>query len=168
MAGIGRGRWHRPSFNNTAAFQELQNRGPTTLDLLDGDALESSLVRLQAVRRRTPSTRTLFTQAHLDELVGVTKLDDFDQASFDKLDGWLKARLQALRRGQARSRARQSDPAGDLPLHQTRPHLLRPDAEGAEPQVRVQLRRHASSRTRPGRRCSISRSTAPGRRPSTR
>jgi hypothetical protein len=82
--------------NNTAAFQDLQKVARTTLDLLDGDALESSLVKLQTFVEEHLQLESLFKQAHLDELVGVSTLDDFDQASFDKLDAWLKARLQAF------------------------------------------------------------------------
>jgi hypothetical protein len=82
--------------NSTSAFQDLQKVARTTLDLLDGDALESSLVKLQKFVEERLQLESLFKQAHLHELVGVSTLDDLDQASFDKLDAWLKARLQAF------------------------------------------------------------------------
>ncbi|MET0648441.1 MAG: hypothetical protein ABW208_17655 [Pyrinomonadaceae bacterium] len=84
------------ALNSSEEFGRLQDAARKTLELLDPDTLEGALVRLQRFVEERLQLEKLFGLARLDELIGVSSLADLDQASFDKLDAWLKARLTAF------------------------------------------------------------------------
>lgn len=68
-------------------FEELQRTAHLTLDVLDGSAIEGVLEKLQSfVEERLNLQRNL----KLDQL------GDLDQATFNQLDEWLRARLSAF------------------------------------------------------------------------
>jgi hypothetical protein len=70
------------AMTNSAEFAELQKAAQLTGEILDGSLIQDVLSKLQA-----------YINEHLDlkQLEGVV-----DQASFDKLDEWLKARISAF------------------------------------------------------------------------
>lgn len=84
------------ALNSSEEFGKLQDAARKTLELLNPDTLEGALVRLQRFVEEHLRLERLFGLARLDELIGVNSLADLDQASFDKLDAWLKARLTAF------------------------------------------------------------------------
>lgn len=84
------------ALDSSEEFGRLQDAARKTLELLNPDTLEGALVRLQRFVEERLQLEKLFGLARLDELVGVTSLADLDQASFDKLDAWLKARLTSF------------------------------------------------------------------------
>lgn len=84
------------ALNGSKEFEDLQEAARKTLELLNPDTLEGALVRLQQFVEEHLKLEKLFGLARLDELIGVTSLADLDQASFDQLDEWLKARLAAF------------------------------------------------------------------------
>jgi hypothetical protein len=84
------------AINSTNEFQKLQDAARKTLEILDGSAFESVLERLQTYIESHLNLEEHLKLGKLADLFGVNSLADLDQASFDDIDEWLKARLTAF------------------------------------------------------------------------
>ena len=82
------------ALNSTHEFAALQKVARQTLAVLNGSELEKVLEKLQKYVEDHLNLDQLFPgPGKLGDLFGIDNLKDLDQASFDKLDTWLKARL---------------------------------------------------------------------------
>jgi hypothetical protein len=82
------------ALNSTHEFEALQKVARQTLAVLDGSELEKVLEKLQKHIEDHLNLGQLFPGLDkLGDLFGIDNLKDLDQASFDDLDKWLKARL---------------------------------------------------------------------------
>jgi len=80
--------------NSSHEFEQLQKIAIKTKALLDGSELESVLEKLQTYIEEHLNLNQLFPGfAKLEDIIGAGSIQDLDQASFAKLETWLKAKL---------------------------------------------------------------------------
>jgi hypothetical protein len=83
--------------NSSREFAKLQEIAAQTVAVLDGSKLESLLNELQDYVEKHLNLNSLFPGfGKLTDIIGAGSLADLDQASFAKLETWLKARLAAF------------------------------------------------------------------------
>ncbi|MGB9179471.1 MAG: hypothetical protein WCB68_09540 [Pyrinomonadaceae bacterium] len=84
------------AINSTNEFAVLQDAARKTLEILDGSTFEGVLEKLQTYIEEHLNLEKYLKLGKLEDLFGINSLQDLDQASFDKIDEWLKARLSAF------------------------------------------------------------------------